>query len=173
MSWTLVRSNCPDMWPATLHFGKANTVKVACNLWWRSIGSDVWWSTDWDGSSQLSLLGPSGGQQLNRRTCPSWDCYQWNSRFFFQKACRLTHTRRAYQKTASRMFSLQQTAYKDVQWSLRQKTPCCETNLSYVTTPCPHQTVFLVHFAPQYQTAPPRETTLWPQRGGLSSQGPL
>ena len=52
-----------------------------------------------------------------------------------------------------------------LQWSLRRKTPCCKTDLSYVTAPCPHQIVFFVHFAPRYQTAPPRETTLWPQKG--------
>ena len=34
-----------------------------------------------------------------------------------------------------------------------------------MTAPCQQQIVFLVHFVPRYQTAPPGETTHGPQKG--------
>ena len=45
------------------------------------------------------------------------------------------------------------------------KGPYYETDLSYVAAPCSPQLVFFfINFAPQHQTAPSREITLWPQK---------
>ena len=58
-----------------------------------------------------------------------------------------------------------------IQWSLRCKTPCCKTDLSYETALLPLQVVFLVQIAPRYETAPPRETASGLQKGRSYNTG--
>ena len=61
--------------------------------------------------------------------------------------------------------------YNQLQWSLSCKTPCCKTDLSYVTALLPLQVVFSVQNAPRYETAPPRETASGLQKGRSYNAG--
>ncbi|KAG0710519.1 hypothetical protein GWK47_022642 [Chionoecetes opilio] len=91
-------------------------MELAYKLWRGSIRSDVWWPTHRDGVPQ-GRWRSSGGQRLDRNTRSGRGATSGTADSFL-KASHVTRTRRAHQVTASSLYLLQQSAYREYIQSL-------------------------------------------------------
>ena len=92
--------------------GKADPKELAYKLWRRSIHSDVWWPTHRNSVSQSSWQ-TSRGHWLDRSSRLGPGLLPVEQQIRFWKYPHVTRTRRAHQVTASSLYLLHQSAYKE------------------------------------------------------------